>query len=108
MEVQNFLLRYARVQTHARAILVFKAELERWRNFFARIAVDYFGDLFVETTVLKKALAEEMAGEQSATTIRRMHYIFTYEGQKIINEAEFMHIMRFWASFSVNVINCDN
>lgn len=35
-------------------------------------------------------------------------YIFTYEGQNVISENEFLRIMRFWSSFTANDINFDN
>ena len=39
---------------------------------------------------------------------KRLMYIFTYDGQSIITQNEFMHIMRFWSSFTANDINFDN
>ena len=56
MEIQNFMLRYSRVQTYVRAQTVFEHQIERWNEFFRNIAIDYFGSLFVETNKLSKAL----------------------------------------------------
>lgn len=40
--------------------------------------------------------------------IKKLMYIFTYEGQNLISKEEFCRVMRFWAAFTANDINRDN
>lgn len=108
MEIQDFILRFSGVQTIVRANNIFKQENQKWKAFFDRISIEYFGDNFVEYKVLKKELDKELSNDCEAWVRRRLLYIFSYEGQSIVSEAEFMRIMRTWSSFSANDINQDN
>ena len=60
MEIQDFVLRYSGVQTLIRAQKIFNAQNEYWASFFRRIAIDYFGDYFVEYHVLRQRMEEEL------------------------------------------------
>ena len=40
--------------------------------------------------------------------VKRLIYIFTYEGQNLVSKEEFCRVMRYWASFTANDINRDN
>ena len=107
MEIQDFLLRYSGVQTYARAKSVYDSEMKKWKKFFKKISVDYFGDFFVEYSVLCSALECELA-KIDPIVRRKLYYIFNYEGQTIVSEHEFMRIMKFWSCFTSNDINNDN
>ena len=39
---------------------------------------------------------------------RRLYYIFSYEGQSIINLDDFLRVMKTWSAFTANDINNDN
>ena len=38
----------------------------------------------------------------------RLYYLFDYEGEAIISEKQFSHLMKIWSAFSANDINNDN
>ena len=40
--------------------------------------------------------------------VKRLIYIFTYEGQNLVSKEEFCRVMRYWAAFTANDINRDN
>lgn len=63
MDIQDFILRFSGVQTFARASIIFQRDKKRWKDFFDRISIDYFGDNFVEAKVLKHHLDIELAKE---------------------------------------------
>jgi hypothetical protein len=81
--------------------------MKRWKDFFSRISVDYFGDFFVEHNVLCGALEQELA-DIDPTVRRNLYHIFNYEGQTVVSEVEFMRIMSYWSCFTSNDINNDN
>lgn len=95
------------MQTYTRAHIVFEAAMEKWTNFFREIAVDYFGDYFVEYPVFKAAMEVRMK-KVDPKVRNRLLYIFNYEGQRIITEEDFLKVMRLWAAFTANDINDDN
>ena len=38
----------------------------------------------------------------------KLYYLFDYEGDSIISEKQFNHVMKIWSAFSANDINNDN
>ena len=38
----------------------------------------------------------------------KLYYLFDYEGEAIITEKQFNHLMKIWSAFSANDINNDN
>ena len=38
----------------------------------------------------------------------RLYYLFDYDGESIVTEKQFTHIMKIWSTFSANDINNDN
>lgn len=38
----------------------------------------------------------------------KLYYLFDYEGDSIISEKQFKHVMKIWSAFSANDINNDN
>ena len=106
MEIQDFILRYTGVQTISRARRVYQQEREFWEALFNRISVEYFGKRYVEFPILKKALWKEMPhiSDECKTTLS---YLFTYDGQKIIEKNVFDKVFKVWSSFSANDINND-
>ena len=58
--IQTFLLRYTGMQTYIRADIIYRQEIRKWKDFFHEIAVDYFGDFFVEYPILVDALRKEL------------------------------------------------
>ena len=73
MDVQDFILRFSGTQTYIRANYIYKKENARWKSFFQRICIDYFGDNFVEYNVLKQALEVELADECEAWVRRHLY-----------------------------------
>ena len=66
-----------------------------------------FGDFFCEYKILTAALEIEM--DYVKPDIRKkLYYIFSYEGQNTIKEADFLKIMTLWSAFTANDINRDN
>ena len=106
-EIQDFILRYTRVQTIDRARLEYAKHCKYWNDLFMRISVEYFGDRFVEIEILTKILDEELA-EHSLLMRKQLYAIMTYDGEQIIRQDVFESIMSIWSSFSANDINNDN
>ena len=107
MEMQEFMLRYSRVQTYIRAKFIYDQEKLKWKDFFVEHAIDYFGDLFIEVGRLEAALNKEIDHVPKVVR-KRLMYIFTNEGQNLVSQPEFLRIMNFWSAFTANDINRDN
>lgn len=106
-DIQDFVLRYTGVQTISRAKLVYAEYCQYWSDLFISLSVEYFGVRYVELVTLKEALNIELAGFD-AEIRNTLYNLMAYEGEEIIDQANFEQMMRVWASFSANDINEDN
>ena len=78
-----------------------------WHEFFEDISFNFCGERYVEYKVLKEAMDKKLS-ETSEEIRTKLYYLFDYEGEAIISDKKFNHIMKIWSAFSANDINSDN
>ena len=101
------MLMYTGVQTFKCAQKRFNDERAMWKEFFDSISVNFCGNRYVELKLLIKEMDKKLAHiEEPVRT--KLYYLFDYEGEAIITEKQFNHLMKIWSAFSANDINNDN
>ena len=78
-----------------------------WQEFFDGISVNFCGTRYVEIPILKAAMEKKLAHIDQPTRTK-LFYLLDYDGDEIISNKEFGHLMRIWSAFSANDINNDN
>ena len=69
--------------------------------------MNYCGTRYVEHEVLVKAMEKKLQHiEKEIRT--KLYFLFDYEGNSIIDEVSYNHIMKIWSAFSANDLNNDN
>ena len=85
----------------------FAREQEEWKTFFHEISVNFCGKRYVEVTLLVSEMEKKL--QHIEKPVRdRLYYLFDYDGESIVTEKQFTHIMKIWSTFSANDINNDN
>ena len=78
-----------------------------WADFFTEISVNFCGSRYVEYELLVKELDKKLSNiDKDVRT--KLYFLFNYEGDTIIKETAFTHIMKVWSAFSANDLNNDN
>ena len=78
-----------------------------WNEFFDEISVNFCGNRYVEMKLLIKELDKKLVHiEEPIRT--KFYYLFDYEGDAVISDKQFTHLMKIWSAFSANDINNDN
>ena len=78
-----------------------------WADFFTEISVNFCGVRYVEYDLLVKELEKKLSHIDKEVRTK-LYFLFNYEGDTIIKETSFTHIMKVWAAFSANDLNNDN
>ena len=78
-----------------------------WSDFFAEISVNFCGKRYVEIPKLIQALDEKLQHIDQKTR-KKLFFLLDYDGDSIISDVEFFHLMRIWSAFSANDINNDD
>ena len=78
-----------------------------WADFFTGVSVNYCGTRYVEYGLLVKEIDKKLTHIDKEIRTQ-LYYLFNYEGDSIINEVSFNHIMKIWSAFSANDLNNDN
>lgn len=95
------------MQTIRRANKRFEDEMKQWIDFFAQVSVNFCGNQYVELKVLIKELEIKLSHIDKEIRTK-FYYLFDYDGEAIISEKQFFHLMKIWSAFSANDINNDN
>jgi len=98
---------YTGVQTYRCAEMRYQRERKVWSDFFNSISVNFCGDRYVEMPLLKTEMDKKLAHIDNEVR-QRLYYLFDYEGEAIISDKKFNHLMKIWSAFSANDINNDN
>ena len=106
-EIQDFLLKFTGIQTIASARLRFEQEQKEWMAFFHSVSVNFCGKRYVEYKLLVDEMEKKLQHIEKPVR-EKLYYLFDYDGEKIISEKQFAHIMKIWSAFSANDINNDN
>ena len=78
-----------------------------WKDFFDSISVNFCGSRYVELKLLIKEMDKKLSHIEEPVRAK-LYYLFDYEGEAIITEKQFSHLMKIWSAFSANDINNDN
>ena len=78
-----------------------------WLDFFEGISVNFCGTRYCEIPILKQFMEKQLA-HIDLPTRTKLYYLLDYDGDSIISDKEFGHLMRIWSAFSANDINNDN
>ena len=78
-----------------------------WADFFAEISVNFCGTRYVEYDLLVKEMEKKLPHIDKEIRTK-LYFLFNYEGDSIISEISFNHIMKIWSAFSANDLNNDN
>ena len=78
-----------------------------WADFFTEISVNYCGTRYVEYSLLVEGMEKRLTHIDKEIRTK-LYFLFNYEGDSIISEVSFNHIMKIWSAFSANDLNNDN
>ena len=85
----------------------YEKERKMWRDFFTEISVNFCGNRYVEYDLLVKEMEKKLTHIDKEIRTK-LYFLFNYEGDTIIKESTFTHIMKVWSAFSANDLNNDN